>query len=130
MKLCCVLVIGRETSLLCHVMAGVVARSCGWPYKPLIPCEFARAVADTEGPVLRHVMAGVADNDVLNGPSLALWVLDPHLGSGMKSLFGLGAIDSPCDSGLLTPPLLQMLLELFICLIRSMAYLISRLMAG
>ena len=36
------------------------------------------------------------------------------LGRGVRPRFGFGAIDSLCDSGLLTPPLLQMLLELFI----------------
>ena len=64
---------------------------------------------DTERP-----FADAADNDGLNGPSLVPRLLDPHLGSRMKSLFGFGAIDSLCNSGLLTPPLLQTLLELFI----------------
>ena len=92
----CVLVIGHVTRLRCRF----VVRDCIWPSEPPIPREFVRAIVDTEGP-----FADATDNDGLNGPSLVLGVLDPHLGSRMKSFwYGFGAIDLLCDSGLLPPP--------------------------
>ena len=68
---------------------------CGadsWPYEPPVPHEFPRAVVDTEGP-----FADATDNDGFDGPSLALGVLDPHLGSRMK-LFAFGSMYSLRDS--------------------------------
>ena len=61
-----------------------MVRGSSWPYEP------PRAVVDKEGP-----FADAADNDGLDGPSLAPMVLDPHLGSRMKwFLYGFGAMDS------------------------------------
>ena len=86
----CVLVIGHVTRL----QRQFVARGSGWPYELPVPREFTRTVVDTVGPFV-----GATDNDGLDGPSFTPMVLDPHLGSRMKSfLFGFGAMYSLCDS--------------------------------
>ena len=104
--------IGRDLIVVVSLWYRFVARGCICiqPYEPPIPCEFARAVADTKGP-----FAHVTDDDSLDRPPLGLGVLNPHLGPRMKLYrLGFGAIDSFRNSGLFTPPQVQMLLEHFI----------------